>query len=46
VAANVKRQLMTRVPTYDEKKVEEAVLALLYFDSFDRPGARCAWKNV
>src|SRR5712691_9224244 len=36
---------MARIPTYDEKKVEEAVLALLYFGSFERPGARCAWKT-
>ena len=36
---------MARIPTYDEKKVEEAVLALLYFGSFERPGARGAWKT-
>jgi len=30
---------MAQIPTYDEKKVEEAVLALLYFG--ERPGARC-----
>src|SRR5437762_13782025 len=41
----VKRQQMARAPTYDEGKVEEAVLALLYFGSFERPGARCAWKT-
>ena len=36
---------MARGPTYDEGKVEQAVLALLYFGSFERPGARCAWKT-
>jgi hypothetical protein len=36
---------MAQIPTCDEKKVEEAVLGLLYFGSFERPGARCAWKT-
>ena len=35
---HVKRQQMAGAPTYDEKRIEEAVLALLYFGSFDRPG--------
>jgi hypothetical protein len=30
---------------YDEKKIEAAVLALLYYGSFERPGCRCAWKT-
>jgi len=30
---------------YDEKKIEAAVLALLYYGSFERPGSRCAWKT-
>ncbi len=28
-----------------EKKIEEAVLALLYATSFEQGGARCAWKT-
>jgi len=30
---------------YDEKKIEAAMLALLYYGSFERPGSRCAWKT-
>jgi hypothetical protein len=30
---------------YDEKKIEMAVLALLYYGSFERPGNRSAWKT-
>jgi hypothetical protein len=30
---------------YDEKKIEAAVLALLYYGSFERPGVRSAWKT-
>ena len=30
---------------YDEKRIETAVLALLYYGSFERPGSRCAWKT-
>jgi len=30
---------------YDEKQIETAVLALLYYGSFERPGSRCAWKT-
>jgi len=29
----------------DEKKIEMAVLALLYYGSFERPGNRSAWKT-
>lgn len=30
---------------YDEKEIDEAVLALLYVSSFEDRGARCAWKT-
>ena len=30
---------------HDEKKIETAVLALLYYGSFERPGNRSAWKT-
>jgi len=30
---------------HDERKIETAVLALLYYGSFERPGNRSAWKT-
>ena len=36
---------MAGAMAYDEKKIEAAVLALLYYGSFERPGSRCAWKT-
>jgi len=42
---DVKRQQIHRAMAYDEEKIEAAVLALLYYSSFERPGARCAWKT-
>ena len=36
---------MAGAMTHDEKKIEAAVLALLYYGSFERPGSRCAWKT-
>src|SRR3989304_7898360 len=36
---------MARTMAYDEKKIEMAVLALLYYGSFERPGNRSAWKT-
>jgi len=42
---NVKRQRVASAMAYDEKKIETAVLALLYYCSFERPGSRCAWKT-
>ena len=45
MAANVKQQQMAGTMAYDEKKIEMAVLALLYYGSFERPGNRSAWKT-
>ena len=45
VIANVKQQQMAGTMAYDEKKIEMAVLALLYYGSFERPGNRSAWKT-
>jgi hypothetical protein len=36
---------MVGTMAYDEKKIEMAVLALLYYGSFERPGNRSAWKT-
>jgi len=36
---------MAGTMAYDEKKIEMAVLALLYYGSFERPGNRSAWKT-
>ncbi len=36
---------MAGTVAYDEKRIEMAVLALLYYGSFERPGSRCAWKT-
>ena len=43
--SDVKRQHTAGVMAFDEKKIETAVLALLYYGSFERPGSRCAWKT-
>jgi len=43
--ADVKRQQMAGTMACDEKKIEMAVLALLYYGSFERPGNRSAWKT-
>jgi len=45
VGVNAKRQQMAGAMAHDEKKLETAVLALLYYGSFERPGGRCAWKT-
>ena len=42
---NVKRQQLAGAMAYDEKKIETAVLALLYYGSFERPGNRSTWKT-
>ena len=45
VHLHVKQQQMAGTMAYDEKKIEMAVLALLYYGSFERPGNRSAWKT-
>ena len=31
---------------YDESKIDEAVLAVLYLTAFERDGATIAWKGI